>query len=138
MATGAMAALAALEPQAERLGITVRYAPSRDYDTLELSNPSDQDVAVSLEFSGDIDIPGGRLDVRKLMSSGPINIAARSSRNYRLPKLEPIAGPSMKADIGSHSALRFPVSDNVVIANVRVVGGGAALHHSAPIYLLKA
>jgi len=138
VATGAIVALAAIDEPVQNLGITVTYAPSRDFDTVELSNPSDQDVSISLEFSGDVEIPGGRLDVKKLMANGPIKLDAQSSRSYRLPKLESRIGSSLVANIDSHSALRFPVSDNVVIDHVKVLGGDAVLHNSAPIYLNKA
>lgn len=114
--------------------LEVHYSASGASDKLLIHNPASADIEVAMQFSGDIAVPGGQLDVAKLMQNAPIKLKAGETRQLHLPRADRVGVATAAMSSTSHQALRFPVSDNVFVDRIAVVSDG--MDHSREIPLL--
>ncbi|MGI9319606.1 MAG: hypothetical protein ACR2QW_19915 [bacterium] len=121
----------------ERLEISIQYETGSNHGTVILRNPTNEDIVVNIEFDGDVNVPGGSLDVRQLMVAGSVHIKPGSSRQYQLPKIARTRAPFDNAEGYRHGDQGFPISDNVIIANAQVYSDYSALNGTTPVFLTK-
>lgn len=121
----------------ERLDISIQYQSGSNHGTVVFGNPTDQDIIVNVKFDGELSVPGGILDVRQLMAVGSVHIKPGSSRRYQLPKLARTVRPFDGAQGYRHADQRFPISDNVIIANAHVTSDYKRLNGSTPVFLIR-
>jgi hypothetical protein len=121
----------------ERLDISIYYESGSNHGTVVFGNPTNQDIIVNVNFDGEVSVPGGILDVRQLMVVGSVHIKPGSSRRYQLPKLARIVRPFDEAQGYRHGDQRFPISDNVIIANANVTSDYKRLNGITPVFLIR-
>jgi len=119
------------------IALEVHYSASGARDRLLIHNPAMRDVEIALQFSGDIAVPGGQLDVSKLMQNASLRLKAGETREMNLPRADRVDPEPVSLSAANHQALRFPVSDNVFVDRVAVVSGGTNSSRKIPLLLRK-
>lgn len=117
--------------------LEVHYSASGATDKLVMHNPASADVEIAMQFSGDIAVPGGQLDVARLMQNKPIKLKAGETRQIVLPRAERTSVQPATMSSKSHQALRFPISDNVFVDRIAVVSDGVNRNKKIPLLMRK-
>ncbi len=123
--------------ESQNIQLEVHYSVDGSSDQLVMHNPTGKDLNVAMQFSGDISVPGGQLDVGKLMQNGPVKIKAGESRRFRLARADRSEADTRSLNLKGHQALRFPVSDNVYIDHISVVSDHLKQTTSIPLLMRK-
>ncbi|MBX2868032.1 MAG: hypothetical protein KTR18_05130 [Acidiferrobacterales bacterium] len=117
--------------------LEVHFSANGAQDRLVMHNPGAKDLEVAMQFSGDISVPGGQLDVSKLMQNGSVPIKAGETRYFKLPRATRDETASVSASTHGHQALRFPVSDNVYVDHISVISDRMKPSTRVPLLMRK-
>jgi hypothetical protein len=100
---------------------------------LVVTNNSNEDSVFNFTKGDSIDLPLGRYSLDRLALNGDIAVSARSSKVFSLDEIQ-VASNRM---YDTHSTLRFPVRDHVIVDNVVIQSNSSGALRTVGVELMK-